>query len=67
MSNPNEHTHLEHRLFNQLMAADASKEEVEELYYDLKTIFENPFDKEIEGALMHNNSFYIEQSAQLLN
>ena len=60
-------TKLNHRLFNQLMAADASEEEVEELYNDLKFIFENPFDKAIEVALMNHGATYIEQNNQRLN
>jgi hypothetical protein len=64
---PDNESKLNHRLFNQLMAADASEEEVEELYNDLKFIFENPFDRAIEVALTQHGSTYIEQNNQRLN
>lgn len=52
---------MKHKLFDQLTAANASDEEIEELYLDLRFVFENPFDAAIEEAMHQRGAAYIEQ------
>jgi len=56
----------DHKLFHLLMDADASEEEIEELFQDLKQIFENPFDENIELAI-GRGSTYVEEYSQDAN
>ena len=63
----NKKSKLNHRLMKQLtMSADVTEEEIEELFYDLKYIFENSFDAPIESAIKRGCA-YIEQIDQLPN
>lgn len=56
-----------HRLINMLMATEPDEDEVQELYEDLRKIFDGPFDEEINAA-MARNCIYIEQpESALLN
>ena len=52
---------MNHKLFDQLTQANATDEEIEELYRDLQFVFDNPFDTEITLAL-NRNCAYIEQT-----
>lgn len=49
----------------QLTNSDATPEEIEELFHDLKYIYDNPFDTLITAA-MERGSVYIESQDQLL-
>ena len=53
---------MAHKLFDQLTAADVADEEIEELYHDLRFIFENPFDTAINEATSKRGASYIEQA-----
>ena len=53
---------MKHKLFDQLTAANVSDEEIEELYMDLRFVFENPFDVAINEAIHQRGAAYIEQS-----
>jgi len=57
---------MDHKLMGQLTASDATHEEIEELYYDLKFIFDNPFDVKITAA-MERGCIYIDQPNPLSN
>lgn len=50
---------MDHKLFNQLMAAQASDEEVAELYQDLYRVIEQPFDTLIHEAVSQRRCVYI--------
>ena len=52
---------MKHRLFDQLTAANPSDEEFEELYLDLRSVFENPFDAAINEAIQQRGATYVEQ------
>lgn len=56
----------DHKLYNYLMEANASQEEIEELYTDLKYVFDNPFDPLINAA-MERGCTYIDTQSQSLN
>jgi hypothetical protein len=64
-----EHTRSQqHRLFKMLSCAtEVTESEVEELYNDLKFVFENPFDSLIEEAVHQRNCAYIELADPLPN
>jgi hypothetical protein len=51
---------MEHKLFNQLVAADATDEEMAELYEDLRYVFGDPFDELIEEAVSKRGCVYVE-------
>jgi len=53
---------MKHKLFHQLTEANVSDEEIEELYVDLRFVFENPFDEAINEAIHQRGAAYIEQS-----
>jgi len=54
-----------HRLFNLLMSTpDVSESEIEELFSDLKFVFENPFDALIKEAVASRKCTYIEFAEQ---
>ena len=52
---------MAHKLFDQLTSANATDAEIEELYQDLRFVFENPFDDEINLALSRK-CVYVEQT-----
>jgi len=52
---------MAHRLFDQLSAANASDDEIEELYNDLKFVFDNPFDDAINDAIKTRQCSYVDQ------
>ena len=57
----------EHRLFNMLSCAkEVTESEIEELYSDLKFVFDNPFDALIEEAVVQRKCTYIELTDQML-
>lgn len=58
---------MEHKLFNQLMAANAADDEIEELYKDLKNIFDAPFDELINEAVNKRGCVYMELCQSLPN
>jgi hypothetical protein len=58
---------MEHKLFNQLMEANASDDEIAELYEDLRCIFNTPFDELINKALNERGCVYIELCQPLAN
>ena len=53
---------MKHKLFDQLTEANVSDEEIEELYADLRFVFDNPFDDIINEAIHQRGATYIEQS-----
>ena len=53
---------MAHKLFDQLTAAEASDDEIEELYMDLRFVFDNPFDAAINEAIHQRGAAYIEQA-----
>jgi len=55
---------MNHKLFNQLTAANVSEDEISELYEDLKYVFDNPFDILIDDAVTKRGCAYIEQPQQ---
>ncbi len=56
-----------HRLFNLLMSApDVTESEIEELFSDLKFVFDDPFDKLIKEAVNSRKCTYIEVAEQKL-
>lgn len=48
---------MTHKLFGQLSAADCSDEDIEDLYHDLKYVFDNPFNEQIELAMARNCAY----------
>lgn len=59
---------MNHKLFQYLMEADVSEEEIEELYFDLKFIFENSFDKLINEAQERGSTYIaVEDKNNLMN
>ena len=58
---------MEHKLFNQLMAANVEDDEIAELYEDLRHIFENTFDDLINEAVNKRGCVYLELLQQLAN
>ena len=57
---------MAHKLFDQLMDANASDDEIEELYKDLKNIFDAPFDELINEAVNKRGCVYIENYQALV-
>ncbi len=58
-------TASKHRLFNLLMStSDITESEIEELFSDLKFVFENPFDTLIKEAVTSRKCTYIEVAEQ---
>jgi hypothetical protein len=54
-----------HRLFNLLMSTpEVTESEIEELFSDLKFVFENSFDTLIEEAVSSRKCTYIEFAEQ---
>lgn len=53
---------MKHKLFDQLTEANVANEEIEELYEDLRFIFESPFDAAINDAIRNRGALYIEQT-----
>jgi len=51
---------MDHKLMGQLNASDATPDEIEELYQDLRFIFDNPFDSLISEA-MERGCVYIDE------
>jgi len=58
---------MDHKLFNQLVAANAADEEIAELYEDLRYIFDAPFDELINEAVSKRGCVYIEACQLLAN
>ena len=58
---------MAHKLFDQLMDANASNDEIEELYKDLKNIFDAPFDELINEAVNMRGCVLIEVAQTLAN
>jgi hypothetical protein len=56
-----------HKLMGQLMAANVSEEEIQELYEDLCYIFDNPFDGDINDAIQNRQCTYVEHNQDILN
>ena len=52
---------MNHKLFNQLTDANVDDDEIEELYQDLRFIFDDPFDVVINDAIKQRGVVYIEQ------
>ena len=52
---------MAHRLFDQLNSANATDDEIEELYNDLKFVFDNPFDAAIHEAINVRQCSYVDQ------
>ena len=50
----------QHKLFNQLMVANANEGEVQELYEDLREIFQNSFDELISQAISQRGCSYVD-------
>ena len=51
---------MDHKLLNQITAADVTEEDIQELYDDLKFIYDNPFDETIKKAIAERCVAYIE-------
>ena len=58
---------MQHKLFDQLMAAEASDDEIAELYNDLKYLFDAPFDELINEAVNKRGCVYMEICQSLAN
>lgn len=58
---------MEHKLFNQLVAANVADEEIKELYDDLRHIFESTFDELINEAVNKRGCIYLEICQPLAN
>ena len=58
---------MQHKLFDQLMAAKASDEEIAELYADLQDIFASTFDELINEAVNERGCVYMEIPQQHAN
>jgi hypothetical protein len=56
-----------HSLISQLQLADVTEEQIEELFDDLKYVFDNPFDAAIDLATMDNRASYFEYPQYLPN
>lgn len=56
-----------HKLINQLTAANADEDEIMELYTDLQFIYDNPFDTAIEEAVTVRKCAYVEITQNLPN
>lgn len=52
-----------HRIMKQLMASNPSEEDIAELYNDLRSIFEGPFDEMINEAIVLRQCVYVEQES----
>ncbi len=55
------------RLFNQLSESDVSSDDIEELFVDLQFMFVNPFDVEINKAILERNCAYIDFQTSTLH
>jgi len=51
---------MNHKLINQLTAANVPEEEIMELFVDLQFIYDNPFDEAIEEAITVRRCAYVE-------
>ena len=51
---------MNHRLLNQITAAEVTEEEIKELFDDLKFIYDNPFDETIRKAIAERCVAYVE-------
>ena len=51
---------MDHKLFTQIAASDASEDELAELYEDLKFILDNPFAELIDEAVIKRGCVYVE-------
>lgn len=58
---------MAHKLFNELTAANVTDEEIEDLYNDLKFVFDSPFDTAIDEAIKVRKCAYIEQARPLMH
>ena len=58
---------MNHKLINQLTAANASEEEILELFVDLQFIYDNPFDEAIENAVTVRRCAYVEIDQMVAN
>jgi hypothetical protein len=58
---------MNHKLINQLSAANAAEEDIEELFQDLKFVYENPFDAAIEEAVNARGCVYVEISQSVVH
>jgi hypothetical protein len=58
---------MNHKLFNQLVAAHPSENEITELYEDLRYVIESPFDTLIAEAVTNRGCAYIDQFQSLAN
>ena len=58
---------MNHKLMNQLTAANVSDDEILELYMDLQFIYDNPFDKAIEDAISFRGCAYVEIDQMVAN
>ena len=58
---------MNHKLMNQLTAANVSDDEIFELYVDLQFLYDNPFDKAIEDAITIRRCAYIEIEQMVAN
>lgn len=58
---------MNHKLINQLSAANAAEEDIEELFQDLKFVYENPFDAAIEEAVNKRGCAYVEISQSVIH
>ena len=57
-----------HRLMQMLMSApNIQEEEIEELFNDLKYVFENPLDALIQQAITERHCTFVENIDQRLN
>jgi len=56
-----------HKLFEQLTASNVTDEEIEDLYNDLKFVFDSPFDNAIDEAIKVRKCAYIEQAVPLMH
>lgn len=58
---------MPHLLFDQLIASNPDIADVEDLFFDLKALFDNPFDEAIDEAISSRQCTYIVQLDPVLN
>lgn len=58
---------MNHKLINQLSAANVAEEDIEELFQDLKFVYENPFDAAIKEAVDTRGCAYVEISQSVVH
>jgi hypothetical protein len=58
---------MNHKLINQLTSANVADEDIEELFLDLKFVYENPFDAAIEDAVAKRGCAYVEPSLSVIH